>query len=262
MLANQMAHNRNLKVLVCCLNFRNSSLYRLFGIDTSATGLEDLINYKFYRGIEEDILKSIVPRCGDIYFLGSNKMTNGYALRYLEKYTELFEMLKNFFDLIIIDTSSDDENVLTKMVIHRAELILKLYCQDIESLIKLKIIKEEDTPYNQESVYIISKYHDIYPKKLDLKRTFRNCKLFIFDYCETLQEMKNRDSLHLYLQRDTAYNRSIGKLSDYLMEVLNLSEKADFVNKSAVEGKGVERLFRRLGNTVLNKHVSLRSKTL
>ncbi len=255
MLANRMVHNRNLKVLVCCLNFKHSSLSRLFGIEASATGLEDLINYKFYEDIEEDILKSLIPRCGDIYFLGSNKMTNGYALRNMEKYAELFAELKNFFDLIIVDTSSENENVLTKMVLHQAEMILKLYCQDIENLIAVRTVKEEDIPYNQENVYLISKYRNIYPKKSDLKHTFRNCKLFIFDYCETLQEMKNRDSLYLYLQRETACNKSIGKLSDYLLKSLGLSEETDIVIRSVGRSRGLEQFFRRVGNTVIGKHI-------
>lgn len=262
MLANQMASNRELKVLVCCLNFKNSSLYRLFGIETSATGLEDLINYKFYEDIEEDILKSIIPRCGDIYFLGSNKMTNGYALRNLEKYTELFEKLKNFFDLIIVDTSSDNENVMTKMVLNQAEMILQLYCQDIENLATVSSVKEEGIPYNQEIVYLISKYRDIYPKKLDLKRKFGNRKLIILDYCETLQEMKNRDSLHLYLQRDTACNKSIAKLSDYISKALGLSDEADLLIKRAHRDRGFEWLFSRIGNRVFSKHLRLKSKTL
>jgi cellulose biosynthesis protein BcsQ len=222
MLANQMSGNKKLKVLVCCLNLKHSSLYRLFGIDSSDTGLEDLINYKFFENMKEEIIQGIIPRYGDICFLGSYKMTNSYAVKNAEKFADLFEMLKNLFDLIIVDTVSESGNILSKLVLHQADMILKLYCQDIECINGLKP-SEKKVSANKETVHLISKYRNIYPKVSDLKRRFGINKVFTHEYCETLQEMKNRNSLHLYLQRETACNKSVEKISGYMLQELGIA---------------------------------------
>lgn len=232
MLANQMSGNRKLKILVCCLNSKHSSLYRLFGIDSSDTGLEDLINYKFFENIKEEIIQGIIPRCGDICFLGSYKMTSSYAVKNTEKFAGLFETLKNSFDLIIVDTVSESENVLSKLVLHQADMILKLYCQDIECINKLKPA-EKKIAVNKETIHLISKYRNIYPRVSDLKRRFGISKVFTHEYCETLQEMKNRDSLHLYLQRETACNKSVERISGYMLQELGIAAE----NSGAGDGK-------------------------
>ncbi len=261
MLANQMSGNKKLKVLVCCLNLKHSSLYRLFGIDSSGTGLEDLINYKFFENMKEEIIQGIIPRCGDICFLGSYKMTNSYAAKNAEKFAGLFEKLKNSFDLIIVDTVSESENILSKLVLHQADMILKLYCQDIECINRLKTA-ERKVAANKETVHLISKYRNIYPRVLDLKRRFGINKIFTHEYCETLQEMKNRDSLHLYLQRETVCNKSVEKISGYMLQELGLSAQNSVTGEGKVhsiesgdrmidDSKVFERFFRRFGTAGL-----------
>jgi MinD-like ATPase involved in chromosome partitioning or flagellar assembly len=242
MLANQIAGSRKLKVLVCCLNQKYSSLNRLFGVDSADTGLADLLNYEFCENLKEETLSSIIPRCGEVYFLGSYKMTNSYAVRNTGKYEDLFEKLKGLYDLIIVDTVSGKENALTGLVLDKADIILKLYCQDIESINRLKPTEEWSTASPQKTVHLISKYRNIYPRVTDLKRRFGIKKIFIHEYCETLQEMKNRDSLHLYLQRETACNKSVEKIAGYLLEELGIA--AD--NKLS-GAKVFERFFRSFG---------------
>jgi MinD-like ATPase involved in chromosome partitioning or flagellar assembly len=247
MLARQMADNKNLKVLVCCLNLKYSSLYRLFGVEFSATGLEDIINYKLFEDFNADIIQKVLPRHGNIAFLGSYKMTNMYARRHIEKYIDLFNELKNYFDLIIIDTVSGTENALTNLVLQTADVILKLYNQDIESIRGLQLVKEEQASYHQDIIYLISKYRNIYPRVADLKRRFGLNQVYTLEYCETLQEMKNRDSLHLYLQRETACNKSIEKISVHLLKTLDLT--SDNLESDSVKTKdrgGLERFFRRI----------------
>lgn len=250
MLANQMADNGNLKVLVCCLNLKCSPLYGLFGIDSSETGLEDLINYKFYEEKREEILQSIIPRCGNIYFLGSSKMSNSYAMKNEDKYKGLLDILKNSFDLLIVDTVSENDNnsILTKLVLHQADIVIKLYCQDIESMKELRRSKEKPFVFNQQTIHLISQYRDIYPRVADLKRRFGIDKIFKHEYCETLQEMKNRNSLHLYLQRETACNNSIKEISGYLLATLGITFDSKISRIGSAAGMNVfERFYKRLG---------------
>ncbi len=248
MLAKRMSENKKLKVLVCCLNLKYSSLYRLFGVEFSATGLEDIINYKLFENFNDDIIKKVLPGHGDIAFLGSYKMTDMYARRNIEKYMELFKELKKYFDLIIIDTVSGTQNALTNLILQTADAIMKLYTQDIESIRGLHLVKEEQAPYHQNTIYLVSKYRNIYPRLSDLKRRFGLNKVYTLEYCETLQEMKNRDSLHLYLQRETACNKSIEKISAHLLETLCLpSDNLELDSANTTESGGLERFFKRIG---------------
>lgn len=213
---------KDIKILVCCLNFKYSSLYRLFGINTGDTGLEDLVNYQFFENGNSEVLIDIIPVNAGIYFLGSYRSTNSYVQKNTEKFSNLLEELKDSFDIIIVDTVSGKENILTNIVLQKAQIILKLFIQDNESITKLNNIREENAPYDHETIYIVSKYRNIYPKLGDIKRRYSLNKVYTMEYCETLQEMKNRDSLHLYLQRETNCNDSIKQVSQHILETLRL----------------------------------------
>ena len=213
---------KDLKILVCCLNFKYSSLYKLLGINTGDTGLEDLVNYQFYQNCNSGLLTDIIPVNAGIYFLGSYRSTNSYVQKNSEKFSKLLDELKDSFDIIIVDTVSGKENTLTNMVLQKAQIILKLFVQDNESITHLNSIGEEPTPYDQETIYMVSKYRNIYPKLSDIKRRYSLKKVYTMEYCETLQEMKNRDSLHLYLQRETNCNDSIRQVSQHILETLGL----------------------------------------
>lgn len=224
MLANQIKEmaKKDLKILVCCLNLKYSALYKLFGINVSATGLEDLINYQFFEGDKSETLSNIVPKSNGVYFLGSYRTTNSYAQKNIQKYSKLLDELQKSFDLVIFDTVSGKENALTNLVLQKAHIVLKLFVQDNESMKELNSVEDEQTPYNQEIIYLLSKYRNIYPRLSDIKRRFALKKVYTMDYCETLQEMKNRDSLHLYLQRETSCNNSVQSISKYILETLDL----------------------------------------
>lgn len=228
-LANQLREmgRQDLKILVCCLNFKYSLLYKLFKVNTSYVGLEELANLRTIKGETSENIESIIPQSNGIYFLGTYRMTDAFVQKNIESFKSLLEELKEKFDLIIFDTVSEKENILTDMVLDRADVILKLFVQDNESLTELNGVKEEKEPYNQEIIYMVSKYRNIYPKYRDIKRRFSLSKVYTVDYCETLQEMKNRDSLHLYIQRDTDCNNSVRRISGHILEALGLSRPPD-----------------------------------
>jgi len=224
LLANQMKEmaRKDLKILVCCLNLKYSALYKLFGVSVSATGLEDLVNYQFFEMSKSEILTSIVPKSDGVYFLGSYRTTNSYVQKNIDNFSRLLEELQRSFDLIIFDTVSGKENVLTNLVLQKAHIVLKLFVQDNESMKGLSNVEDEQTPYDQETIYMVSKYRNIYPRISDIKRRYAIKKVYTMDYCETLQEMKNRDSLHLYLQRETSCNDSVHCISSHILEALGL----------------------------------------
>jgi MinD-like ATPase involved in chromosome partitioning or flagellar assembly len=233
MLAKQMKEmaNKDLKILVCCLNLKYSALYKLFRVDVSSTGLEDLVNYQCFEEDRPEVLSSIVPKSEGIYFLGSYRTTNSYVQKNIDKYSRLMEELQRSFDLIIIDTVSGKENVLTNLVLEKANIVLKLYVQDTESTEELSNAEEAQKPYNQEYIYMVSKYRNIYPKLSDIRRRYKLKNRYTMEYCETLQEMKNRDSLHLYLQRETSCNNSVECVSKYILEALNLMPQEEKVKE-------------------------------
>lgn len=210
-----------LKILVCCLNSNYSALYKLFGIDLSAVGLEDLVNYKVSEENKSDVLLSIIPKNNDIYFLGSYRTTNSFVQKSIGEYCKLFERLQHSFDLIIFDTVSENGNALSQYMIKKADIIVRLFVQDNESMKRL-YYKEGQLPFDRKTLYIVSKYRDIYPRVSDIKRRYSLKELFKLDYCEKLQEMKNRDSLHLYLQHETSCNDSMNSISKYILETMGL----------------------------------------
>jgi cellulose biosynthesis protein BcsQ len=232
--------SKDKKVLVCCLNFRFSILYKLFGIDVSALGMGELINYQCLNtsgGTE--VIRDIIPRSKGIYFLGSYRTTNSFAQKNDKKYVELLDKLQSSFDLIIFDTVSSTENILTNMVLKKADMILNLFVQDVESIKGLSAIIENRISIKQENIFVISKYRDIYPRVSDIKRVYSIKNIFTIDYCKTLQEMKNRESLHHYIQRDTSCNKSIRLISKYILDVLKLSRDSELEEKGSGHMRGL-----------------------
>lgn len=243
--------SKDKKVLVCCLNSGFSILYKLFGIDVSDLGMEELINYQRLGSCREsEVISGIIPRSSGIYFLGSFRNTDSYTLKSTEKYAELIKQLKNTFDLIIFDTVSSINNTLTNMAIKEANIVLELFVQDVESMKNLWRIKEKEALNTHETIFVVSKYRDIYPKVSDIKRMYSIKNIFTVDYCKTLQEMKNRDSLHHYIQRDTSCNKSIRHISEYVLDSLGLS----------ADSSREERRFNRKGDLLNNLFKVRRNK--
>ncbi|PYG89134.1 hypothetical protein LY28_00957 [Ruminiclostridium sufflavum DSM 19573] len=216
---------KHLKILVCCLNMNYSSLYKLFGIDCSDVGMEELVNLKLFDGNRSDILYSIVPQSDGIYFLGSYRTTKAFIHRNIQQYYLLFDKLKDSYDLIIFDTASSNENMLSGYILFKADVLIKLFIQDNDSMRKLNCKGGIPLQDGRETIYIVSKYRNIYPRFSDIKRRYSLKKIFKIDYCEKLQEMKNRDSLHLYSCHDTSCNDSVKRISEYIAETMSLISK-------------------------------------
>ncbi|QNU67131.1 hypothetical protein EHE19_000825 [Ruminiclostridium herbifermentans] len=229
----EIAQN-NFKILVCCLNLNYSALYELFGMEFSAVGLEELVNHKVFEEDNSKIIFSIIPQSNGIYFLGSYRTTNSYIKKNTEEYKKLFKCLQNSFDIIIFDTVSGSGSNLTNFVIQRADIIVRLFVQDNESMKKLNRKDGIKLSHDRKTIYIVSKYRNIYPRVSDIKRRYSLKKIFTFEYCDKLQEMKNRNSLYLYPQHETSCNDSINCISRYILESLNLLPQDEIVKDSSV----------------------------
>lgn len=226
-LANQIKElsTQDTKILVCCLNSKFSLLYKLLCINESSPGIEEFINLQ-EAGCENKplTLADLIPKSNGIYFLGSYKTTNSYVDRNADGFAKLVDSLEKTFDLIIFDTVSSKENALTSTALEKSSMIINLFVQDAESVDKLNLVGDKIV-HKRNEIYVMSKYRDIYPKVSDIKRRFSPDKLYKMDYCKTLQEMKNRDSLHLYLQRDTECNQSVRDISKYITQVFDIKTK-------------------------------------
>jgi len=244
MLARQMAGDGRLRVLICCLNYKCSSLYRLLDVEASATGLEELVNCGISANITDEFFPEIIPFSENLFFLGSYKMTNSYASKNILQYADLFERLKDSFDLILFDAASENENVLSRLILGTADIVIRLYCQDIENIIALQRGRGIWSPTYQQTVNLISQYRNIYPKAIDLRRKLGLDKLFTIEYCAILQEMINRGSLYKYTQMETGFNKSIEKIYRHLMKALEI-ETCEKDSRNSLIG-GIKRFSRLL----------------
>ena len=213
---------KDIKILICCLNQKYSGLYKLLEIDPSEIGLEDIVNHKYYEESKQQYLMGVIPQSKGVFFLGSYKTTNSFAKKYTDDYILLFKELKKHFDIILIDTVSGSENVVTKLVNELSDIKMNLLSQDTENLNQFKeyLLKEGQQGYN--TINIINQYRNIYPRVNEIRSKYGIQNVHTLYYCETLQEMKNRDSLHLYLQHETKYNNTLTDIYECLSSTLPL----------------------------------------
>lgn len=253
LLANQMRKMaaEGVRILVCCLNLKYSPLYKLFGISLSAVGLEDLINCQMLKSGSDEMFSDMAMDSGGIFFVGSYRTTNSYINKNIHSFENLLDGMKENFDLIIFDTVSGYENQLTNAVLKKADVILRLLVQDSESLGELARQDKYCSAPEQEILHMISMHRNIYPRLRDIRRRYALKNVYKMDYCETLQEMKNRGSLHLYMQRDTACGKTISELSKYLLETLSIISQ---ISSSKEKNRNYFRsLIQKFGKTILKE---------
>lgn len=217
--------NKELKILVCCMNLNNGNLMNLFGIDNAELNLEDIVNFKMHPDNKAFDLINAIARNDNMFFIGSRKTSITFASHNMKVYEDLLEELKQSFDLVLIDTVSGDDNILTNMVIEQSDHVLNVIVQDKEALDENTFVKEKDI------ACIINMYRDIYPDVKELASIYSLKNLFILPCCDELQEMKNRGKLELYVQHDTGYNSSVKDLSCFLAKNLKLPLDKDAMVK-------------------------------
>lgn len=208
--------DKGLKILICCMNLNNGNLMNLFGINDAELNLEDIVNFKIHPDRKAFDLINAIARSGSMYFIGSKKTSLAFASHNMKTYEGLLEEIKLSFDLVLIDTISGDDTVLTNTAIEKSDHVLNVIIQDKEALDSHPFVNEKDI------AYIVNMYRDIYPNEKELASIYGLKNVFALPLCNELQEMKNREKLEFYIQHDTGYNSSVKDICYFLTKNLKL----------------------------------------
>lgn len=202
----------------------------MFGNVEGYPTLEDLVNTAKTSVNKDADIKSLLYNTRNIFFIDSSKATPLFVKNNTVGYLNLMEYLKQQFDVIIIDTSSDSSNALTKLALEKCEYPLNVTVQDMERLHKSLF---ED---KRNLAYIINRYdNNIYPGQKELSKLLKTRKLYTLPYCSQLQEMKNKKQLNHYAKLQTDYLKSIDKLADFLSKTLDLPKEERKTNRRFIQ---------------------------
>ena len=208
--------DKGLKILVCCMNLGNGNLMNLFGVNNTELNLEDVVNFKMHPDNRTIDFINAIARNDNMYYIGSKNTNNAYISRNIKTYEGLLDEIKHIFDLVLIDTVSSDDTVLTNMAIEKSDHVLNVIIQDKEALDRHPFVNEKDI------AFIVNMYRDIYPDEKELAPIYGLKNVFTLPLCNELQEMKNRGKLEFYIQHNTGYNNSVKDISNFLAKNLKL----------------------------------------
>ena len=220
---------QDMSILLCCACMQDGDVIDMIGNVEGYPTLEDLVNTAKTSANKDTDIKSLLYNTRNIFFIDSSKATPLFVKNNTVGYLNLMEYLKQQFDVIIIDTSSDSSNALTKLALEKCEYPLNVTVQDMERLHKSLF---EDT---RNLAYIINRYDNIYPDKKELSKLLKTRKLFFLPYCSQLQDMKNQKQLYRYAELETDYLKGIDKLADFLSKTLNLPKKERKTNRRFIQ---------------------------
>lgn len=191
---------KDTSILLCSACMQDGDVVDIIGNVEGYPTLEDLVNAGIASANKDADIKSLLYKIRNIFFVDSSKATPLFVKNNAVSYLNLMEYFKQQFDVIIIDTSSDSVNVLTKLTLKECDYILNVTVQDMERLHKSLF---EET---RNLAYIINRYdNNIYPGKKELSKLLKTKRLFTLPYCSQLQEMKNQRQLYQYAEQETDY---------------------------------------------------------
>ena len=162
---------KNKKILIIDFDFINNNLYSLFGIKKYSKEIKEKIKDKEFLSefkLEEKNLQKLIIKVEKNIDIISNAnliFDEKYILN-KEKIEELFKILKNKYDIILIDTSQDTKyKEFNKVLINLSD---KIICLILGNLIYLKkslnLLKEFNNEkkkieiiYNQKNKYTINR---------------------------------------------------------------------------------------------------------
>ncbi len=162
---------KNKKILIIDFDFINNNLYSLFGVKKYPKEIKEKIKDKEFLSefkLEEKNLQKLIIKVEKNIDIISNAnliFDEKYILN-KEKIEELFKILKNKYDIILIDTSQDTKyKEFNKVLINLSD---KIICLILGNLIYLKkslnLLKEFNNEkkkieiiYNQKNKYTINR---------------------------------------------------------------------------------------------------------
>lgn len=220
---------QDMSILLCCACMQDGDVIDIIGCTEGYPTLEDLVNAEKTSANKDADIKSLLYNSRNIFFIDSSKATPLFIKNNTDGYVNLMESLKLQFDVIIIDTSSDSSNALTKLALEKCDYALNVTVQDMERLHKSLF---DDT---RNIAYIINWYDNIYPGRKELSKLLKTRVLFTLPYCSQLQEMKNQKQLNRYAEMQTDYIKSIDKLVDFLSKTLDLPKEERKTNRRFIQ---------------------------
>lgn len=221
---------KDMSILLCCACMQDGDVIDMIGNVEGYPTLEDLVNTAKTSVNKDTDIKSLLYNSRNIFFVDSSKSTPLFVKNNIDGYLNLMEYLKQQFDVVIIDTSSDSENVLTQLTLKECDYTLNVSVQDMERLHKSLF---EDT---RNLAYIINRYdNNIYPGRKELFKLLKPRRLFTLPYCSQLQEMKNQKQFYRYAELETDYLKSIDKLADFLSKTLDLPKEERKTNRRFIQ---------------------------
>lgn len=162
---------KNKKILIIDFDFINNNLYSLFGIKKYPKKIKEKIKDKEFLSEfkleEKNIQKLILKVDKNIELISSaNLIFDEKYILNKEKIEEIFKILKNKYDIILIDTTQDTKyKNINKLLINLSDKIICLVLGNLiylkNSLNLLKEFNEEkkkiEIVYNQKNKYTINR---------------------------------------------------------------------------------------------------------
>lgn len=199
------------KVLICCTNGSRGTLLKTAGILSEEIGLDDLVSYK-QAGFSIGEYCNILPKKGRLFFAGSTKMTPHFIKSHYNFYEELFDDLKEQFDVVLIDMPDRADNLLINILADKCKM-LTVIDQDAE-----RVKEAELGLFGKESVLVINKYQNIYPSKAELKALCSHKgDIYCVPDCSILRGMLNKGKISQYCTMESEFNTQMGNLASGIL---------------------------------------------
>lgn len=212
------------RLLVCCSDSIRGNIMKMFNVDDNEINLEDLVNLRL-NGRKAGILQNLLAGKDNLFFLGSKRANNIYVARNSQLYGEVLAELAESFDLMLVDTASEADSVLTNLVLDKCDGIINVITQDKDSLNRGNFTSKK------QRMCIVNMYRNIYPDLKDLHTLYKLDNLYTLPMCDDLQNARNRGKLEYYIQHETVYNKQIQIISDRIVRDLMLPFETEHMEK-------------------------------
>ncbi len=212
------------KILIIDLNFAHSNILKLFEINPdNELAFEDIMTFKTTGN---NLNYNNLANISNLYFLSSNLPSISLNNRIMGVMDLFLKDIKLNFDIIFVDTVSGETSQITNFFLKKVDKVITILNQDIEYL---KFTKKEN-----ELLYIVNKYSDIYPsiKEIHSISNIDTDLLYPLNFSLKLQEYKNRNKLKYFLsEEEDNYSSEIKNISEELIRILELPTKEERIEK-------------------------------
>jgi hypothetical protein len=199
------------KVLICCANGSRGTLLKTAGIQSEEIGLDDLVSYK-QAGFSIGEYCNILPKKGRLFFAGSTKMTSHFIKSHSIYYEELFNDLKDQFDVVLIDMPDRSDNLLINILKDKCRMVAVID-QDKE-----RVKDAELGIFGKDTILVINKYQNLYPTRSEIKAlcSYKG-DIYCVPNCDILREMLNKGKLPQYCAMESDFNVQIDNIASNLL---------------------------------------------